>query len=224
MNKFHKVSNSKKQNSKPGGFTIIEIIIALSVASLILVIVFIAIPTAQKSVRDNHRKAYAGLVLDQVLKFSSLNKRLPACLDPNTSPSQCPNANPDAINFITHYMPEGSDPLTGDSFRSDSAGPITTSFCNGTGISSQKTMYCWDDTISFWMRHDLTLTPGQIILAAGHICNDGSSTITGRGAYDPLTIADPDSSFGQANGFGDVAIVIGMERGGYFCVTNGKNR
>lgn len=59
----------KLQSKKEGGFTLIEIVLALAIAGLIIVIVFLAVTGAQRSRRDTARRDYvnrlAAAVTDQ---------------------------------------------------------------------------------------------------------------------------------------------------------------
>jgi prepilin-type N-terminal cleavage/methylation domain-containing protein len=51
------LSNLKKSNSK--GFTIIEVMIVLAIAGLIMLVVFLAVPTLQRNQRNSGRRADA---------------------------------------------------------------------------------------------------------------------------------------------------------------------
>lgn len=56
------------------GFTIIEVVLVLAIASLIFLMVFIALPALQKSQRDTARKNEVGLVVSAITTFSSNNR------------------------------------------------------------------------------------------------------------------------------------------------------
>jgi prepilin-type N-terminal cleavage/methylation domain-containing protein len=55
------------------GFTLIEIVIVLSIAALIMIIVFFAVAGAQRSRRDQQRKALAARIVSQLDVWQSNN-------------------------------------------------------------------------------------------------------------------------------------------------------
>lgn len=61
----------KKQGK---GFTIIEILIVLTIAGLILLIVFLAVPQLQRNTRDNQRQSMAGRLSTELGTYSSNNQ------------------------------------------------------------------------------------------------------------------------------------------------------
>lgn len=69
LQKLQKRSN--KDSS--GGFTIIEVLIVLAIAGLILLIVFLAVPTLQRNARNTQRKTDAAAVAAAVANFISNN-------------------------------------------------------------------------------------------------------------------------------------------------------
>jgi len=60
--------------NKLKGFTIIEVVLVLAIASLIFLMVFIALPALQKSQRDTARKNEVGTVVSQITTYSSNNR------------------------------------------------------------------------------------------------------------------------------------------------------
>ena len=60
--------NKHKQNNNKYGFTIIEVVLVLAVAGLIFLMVFIALPTLQRSQRDTQRKNQANLIRDAYVR------------------------------------------------------------------------------------------------------------------------------------------------------------
>lgn len=56
------------------GFTIIEVVLVLAIASLIFLMVFIALPALQRSQRDASLKSEANKVLSQLTQYQSSNK------------------------------------------------------------------------------------------------------------------------------------------------------
>lgn len=71
-------SDMKKRRGRGGyGFTIIEITLVLAVAGLIFLIVFLAVPAAQRAVRDEQRRKDTGLLLSAVLSWKlNTNKKM----------------------------------------------------------------------------------------------------------------------------------------------------
>ena len=68
----------KLQKPNSEGFTIIEIVIVLAIAALILLIVFLALPSLQRSQRNTARKSDAGHVSSAINNFvSNNNGKLP---------------------------------------------------------------------------------------------------------------------------------------------------
>ena len=64
---------SKKLSRKEQGFTIIEVLIVLAIASLILLAVFLAVPALQRNSRNTSRKNDIAAVLGAITEFESNN-------------------------------------------------------------------------------------------------------------------------------------------------------
>jgi len=64
------MTSSKKQTN---GFTIIEVMIVLAIAGLIMLIVFLAVPTLQRTARNTQRKNDAAAALQSVNEYLSNN-------------------------------------------------------------------------------------------------------------------------------------------------------
>jgi prepilin-type N-terminal cleavage/methylation domain-containing protein len=62
-----------KQRDREKGFTLIEIVLVLAIASLIMVIVFLAVAGAQRARRDSQRQSDAGRALAGVESCASNN-------------------------------------------------------------------------------------------------------------------------------------------------------
>lgn len=60
-------------NKKSNGFTIIEVLIVLSIVGLILLIVFLAVPSAMRSYRNYSRKHYAEYIAGLLDEYKSLS-------------------------------------------------------------------------------------------------------------------------------------------------------
>jgi type II secretory pathway pseudopilin PulG len=67
--RIHKSHHRDKSYSLSAGFTIVETIIVLAIAGLILMIVFLAIPTLERNSRNNLRKQDVSLMLQAVSHY-----------------------------------------------------------------------------------------------------------------------------------------------------------
>jgi prepilin-type N-terminal cleavage/methylation domain-containing protein len=210
----------KKNRQKQRGFTMVEVIIVLAIVALIFVILFLTVDNAQKIRRDAARKDYANRVLAATEEFYKNNHHLPVCAYHNNNASQCPNAPLEAAKFLTSYMPEGSDPTTGQDYKEFATKLVTMGYCNGTATNSENVVYCWNDTSSFYINHNIMPRIGQIIIAATHVCTGGQVTSSpdpyGSGPIEDLSSGNNDDT--------DLSVVIGIEKGGYYCVSNGAFR
>lgn len=63
----------KKLREQTKGFTIIEVLIVLAIAGLIMVIVFLAVPSLQRSSRNNQIRNDASIMLGYINEWSSNN-------------------------------------------------------------------------------------------------------------------------------------------------------
>ena len=71
--------NSSGRKQQAAGFTIIEVVLVLAIASLIFLMVFVALPALQRNQRDIQRKNDLSLVLSAARNFQSNNRgELPA--------------------------------------------------------------------------------------------------------------------------------------------------
>jgi prepilin-type N-terminal cleavage/methylation domain-containing protein len=187
----------KKQLNNKSGFTIIEVMIVIAIAGLMMVILFVAVPQASANKRDSERKAYAGRVFQAMEEYYKNNGHF---LNPEDAS--------DWARFLSTYMPEGSDPSTGESF--DLPNPDDVEYLDHGGQSN--------------VSHSVVIYPGgiphaaakpafgQVVIAAGHICQsahpDNSGQVLSDIAYRKAHIADT------------FAIVVFQEHGKYYCIDN----
>lgn len=80
----------KKQTKKKTGFTIIEVVLVLAIAGLIFLMVFVALPTLQKSQKDTQRRNDMARVGAALTSYLANNGELPT------------NSNSSA--FIENYL------------------------------------------------------------------------------------------------------------------------
>ena len=73
MFKFKNHQSFIKSNSR-SAFTIIEVVLVLSIAGLIFLMVFIALPALQRNQRDTQRKNNISLLKDAIERYKANNK------------------------------------------------------------------------------------------------------------------------------------------------------
>ena len=107
-------TSRKMQANERGGFTIIEVVLVLAIAGLIFLMVFIALPTLQRSQRDTQRRNDLARISTQISQYQTNNNgRLPAAgkLDPlngDTTLPECSSSSSTTSNsaacFVRNYM------------------------------------------------------------------------------------------------------------------------
>lgn len=114
---------------KEKGFTLVEIVFVLAISSLVIIIVFLAVPQARTTGRDSQRKAYLEQVASNVEKFKE-------------SAANGYNYPPDAATFQANFTPPGgayavtnndTDPMNGQVYGF--AGDQTPSSSQPAGIT-----------------------------------------------------------------------------------------
>lgn len=76
----------KKLNANKDGFTIIEVLIVLAIAGLIMVIVFLAVPSLQRNNRNTQRDSDAQRILAAVNEcVANNNGQITSCTNPNAT-------------------------------------------------------------------------------------------------------------------------------------------
>lgn len=104
---------------KEKGFTIIEVVLVLAIAGLIFLMVFIALPSLQKSQRDGQRRSDISRVATQITAYANNNRgAVPSSLITRSG-------NP-ARSFVERYLggtqgaaiagSEYIDPVTGEGY------------------------------------------------------------------------------------------------------------
>jgi len=82
---------------KNSGFTIVEIAVVLALAGAILAVIFLAVPTLQKSQRDDHRKRDVALTLIAVKEYMAGHYGIVPPASGNTPTGQVFDINGDGI-------------------------------------------------------------------------------------------------------------------------------
>jgi len=144
---------------KEKGFTIIEVVLVLAIAGLIFLMVFIALPSLQRSQRDSQRKSDVSRILTQLTNYTTNNRgSIPASLITQTGGGN--------KSFVQNYL-GGSAPNTAGSDYSDpTAGSGYVFLAAGTAPSAA----------------------GQIGYTPSAICGTDGSTTTGTARQFALTI------------------------------------
>jgi prepilin-type N-terminal cleavage/methylation domain-containing protein len=188
----------KRQNHS--GFSLVEIIIVIAIVSLIFVIIALGASEAQKTKRDNERKAYARTVFEALEEFNKNNGKFPGCT------WGCDTS--DMERFMDIYLPEGTDPSTGLQYHST---PITVAtdaaYGDGATIKTSNEAAVYIDNN---VHHDLIPREGQMYIATAHWCYQ---TRPDLGDGPPLA-GDVDKDVSK------FVIVIYQERGGFYCLDN----
>lgn len=215
--------------NKNYGFTIIETMIVLAIAGLMLTIVFVAVPQAQASRRDNERKTYLKTVYESQLEFLKNNGRIPTCIDKTsdnngdgtpddsdgngipdyTRDCKGEQAKLDAIQFVTHYAAHHTDPSTGSDYISGVADSVS----DDTIISGNLTYHYNAGSVT----HDQIPPVGQIEVGVGHWC-----AISQPDSRYPnwIKASEEDTGAHPETEAGIFYMIIGLERGRYQCLDN----
>jgi type II secretory pathway pseudopilin PulG len=92
--------------TKNTGFTIIETLIVLVMATIILLAVLIAVPHLRRNMRDNQRKQYAASILASIDQYYTNNASYPNFNDPAQKNT-----------FLNKYVRVEEDPYTGANYN-----------------------------------------------------------------------------------------------------------
>ena len=145
----------KKQIKKKTGFTIIEVVLVLAIAGLIFLMVFVALPTLQKSQKDTQRRSGVARASTAVTNYLVNNGELP-------------NAGASGSNFIGSY-------LGGSDFKDPSGNSYTMQFF-GIGSGDNK----GDGTA----KNDYGTGSYVMTVYVGAKCDGDHASSTGAGAND----------------------------------------
>ena len=103
------------------GFTIIEVVLVLAIAGLIFLMVFVALPTLQRSQRDTRRKNDVGKVVTAVTNWQADGGRPSSstvCLLSPSATSSFSGTN-SACKFLGNYLNDKITGATRDDFRNN---------------------------------------------------------------------------------------------------------
>lgn len=181
----------KNQNKQ--GFTIIEVLIVLAIAGLIMVIIFLAVPTLQRNSRNYQRKHAADLVTASLQEYYSSNTQQ----FPDTPTAMC--------SFFTNFA-------SGIGAMQGSCAASYTSSGNCVLVDLTRFSVCY---------HERTNTPhsyigddDEISVILGHWCNSGTHYYAGDGT-NPIT-----DGGGSDNNTSVYAVWVQLEKGPVYCLDN----
>ncbi len=117
---------NKQKTSK--GFTIIEVVLVLAIAGLIFLMVFIALPTLQKSQRDTQRKSDLSRIETQITSYENSNR--------SAVPTSLITFPAGGHSFVYNYLGKNSNTVSGSDFQDPSTGQGYTFLAAGTQPSS----------------------------------------------------------------------------------------
>lgn len=122
-------------NKNQKGFTIIEVLIVLAIAGLIVLIVFLAVPSLQRNSRNTQRKNDVSQLLGAVTEFSNNNNgRIPTSTgDQATAASNATLGYYDAVAWGAGIQ----SAITGDTVRIVTAAKCGTSGATVAGSARQ---------------------------------------------------------------------------------------
>jgi len=191
MRKSHGLSDSSD------GFTIIEVVIVLAIASVILLMIFLVIPTLRRTQRNYQRREAVTRIAALLEEYKTNSKGM--------------------------YPPDGTLTNTSDDFRCDFIQQyidrtITTCTDHGSGINKckygQGTQYsvCY---LTPGFDHAYTGNFDEINVVLSHSCADPGSS---DAVKDPDFVANPsdpdtDTTF--------IAVWTRIEPSSFYCVDNG---
>lgn len=72
-------------NRASRGFTIIEVLIVLAIASLILLVVFLAVPALQRNSRNYERRRADEVIVTQIAQYRAINGKTPVTVAEGTA-------------------------------------------------------------------------------------------------------------------------------------------
>lgn len=189
----------RKISGRPSGFTIIEVLIVLAIASLILLIIFLAVPTLQRNTRNHERKNAVDYVASEMGAYYGNHGHYP--LSGGSGPGQVVGSN-------------GSPAVGSSTALNDRV-----SFVNGllqSGTSSFFTIRYSDESGP----HTFLGNLDEISIESGHKCNPNAQ-ISDPGNY-PL-----DTANGGDNDYRAYVVWTRLENGGsnkvVYCLDNAFN-
>jgi prepilin-type N-terminal cleavage/methylation domain-containing protein len=129
MNKLQQLTQHTGRSERSRGFTIIEVVLVLAIAGLIFLMVFIALPSLQRSQRDTQRKQDLSRIQTQITSYSNNNK--------GNIPTDLKAANSGGKSFVQNYLSGTGASVAGDAYKDPSTGTGYTFLDAGTQPTAQ---------------------------------------------------------------------------------------
>lgn len=164
------LQHSRRQatQSKSRGFTIIEVMIVLAIAGIIMVIMFLAIPTLQKTARDNGRKNTASLVQAELNEYRDVH-------------SLSYPASADRCTFIKTYLKQFVDP---------NAACVDGGCTDGVYVQGYAYDFCFHEA-DVSPHSYISPNADEISIQTGHWCTNAIGVSNAAG--DPITSLSNDT-------------------------------
>lgn len=194
------------------GFTIIEVVLVLAIAGLIFLMVFIALPTLQRSQRNTRRRQDMARILSALNDYQANNNGQMPCQTPFDG-NRCLSETKQLPNFIERYV-VGEKLAT--STRGNTAVALDEnencyeSFCDPDGSTYAMTAFTWNsvtETYFEWQPGTYNYTTAQnrkeIMLALSAKCDE-----------------ENEGRILRTKGKSEVAIMYILEGGAVYCGDN----
>lgn len=158
-----------KKAKKGKGFTIVEVLIVLAIAGMIMVALFMLVPTVTRNSRNNTRKTVATFTASQLDAYKTNNNGL----YPTTPAQMC--------TFITEYLKT--------QIGNASCNPVYVASADCVRVTGDKNIsFCFHDAQN--SPHSYIGAHDEISIQMGHWCNDNPSA-SGEPATTPITSYAP---------------------------------
>ena len=200
----------KSRSSLQHGFTTIETLIVLAIGGLIMLILFLVVPTVQRNARNHSRKEITTMVASQIIQFKK---------DQDHYPGEAVNYNggdfTEMCGFIQSYLTD----IVGNS-----ATCSPSLFESGSGIDDRDCVYVQGTrgfNVCFRYRPNAShFTTGHfddIYIMIGHWCNQS----THQNSFDgdaPITSENGGDSTGASPNLAAYVVYTPLEKGPMLCI------
>ncbi len=193
--------NLRKAKKRQAGFTIVEVIIVLAIVGVIILVVFLAVPAAQRLVRNNQRARDASTLASGILQFESDFGEFPNMMrtytlaDGTTTvddtvelglASVCGRAPEQSAEVKLSYYDVGGDTGWGhdagpDQGQKPNVGANATNCAGITDIQAPIVIASGDPSVSVWR-----VNTDSLSVVFGETCNE---TNDGAGFLNPSSVA-----------------------------------
>ena len=180
--------NQVKNNNK--GFTIIEVLIVLAIAALILLVVFLAVPSLQRSQRNNGKQSEASRLSSQINTMVSNNQGFLPGYDLGAGKYLTAQATTDAAAFWSGFGTWKYIPITTPGGVGAVLANTATLTANRITLYSQNNVATITPVASITVNAFTTANSGAIGVFDGEKCGtSGATTMTLTGGTGTTSIA-----------------------------------